>query len=65
MVVFLKDWPQPQSVTSDFGKLMCEREVLGPKINCGVGLVNCFLLVPLACLGSMAKGSRAGTSGKL
>ena len=39
--------------------------LLRPKMNCGVGLVNCFLWVPLACLGSMAEGSRAGTSGEL
>ena len=39
--------------------------ILHPKMNCGVGLVNCFLWVPLACHGSMAEGSRAGTSGEL
>ena len=43
-----------------------EGRVLRPKMNCGVGLVNCFFLwVPLACLGSMVEGSRAGTSGEL
>ena len=31
------------------------------KMNCSGGYANCFLQVPLACLGSMAQGSPAGT----
>ena len=39
--------------------------LLRDKMNCKVGFVNCFLQVPLACLGSMAQGSRAGISVEL
>ena len=34
-------------------------------MNCTVGFVSCFLRVSLACLGSMAQGSWAGTSVEL
>ena len=37
----------------------------GDKMNCSGGYANCFLQVPLACLGSMAEGSWAGTSVQL
>ena len=37
------------------------RLVLRDKMNCTAGFASCFLRVPLACLGSMAQGSRAGT----
>ena len=34
-------------------------------MNCSGGYANCFFQVPLACLGSMAEGSWAGTSVQL
>ena len=37
-------------------------KILGDKRNCALGFVNCFLRVPLAYLGSMAQGNRAGAS---
>ena len=32
--------------------------ILSDKMPCTVGFVNCFLRVPLACLGSRANGSK-------
>ena len=37
-----------------------EMEILRDKMNCAAGFVY-FFRVPLACLGSMAQGGRAGT----
>ena len=34
---------------------------MSDKITCTVGFVNCFLRVPLACLGCRVQGSKVGT----
>ena len=36
-------------------------QVLSDKVTCKVGFVNCFLKIPLACLGCRPQGRKSGT----